>query len=144
MFDNMIQLNEDLMKNDLKDLVYSSVEETLNTLLGKEADELVNAHKYERSSGRQGYRFRHYKRNFQTTTGEVELKIPKLKGIPFETALIECCCRREFSVEETLIEMYLAGASMRRVEDITEALWGTKVSPRTISNLNRKAYEHIE
>ncbi len=48
------------------------------------------------------------------------------------------------SVEETLIEMYLAGVSVRRVEDITEALWGTKVSPGTISNLNKKTYEHIE
>lgn len=40
--------------------------------------------------------------------------------------------------------MYLAGVSVRRIEDITEALWGTKVSPGTISNLNKKAYEHIE
>ena len=30
------------------------------------------------------------------------------------------------SVEEALIEMYLAGVSVRRVEDITEALWGSK------------------
>ena len=40
--------------------------------------------------------------------------------------------------------MYLAGVSVRRVEDITEALWGTKVSPSTISELNKKAYVHIE
>ena len=33
---------------------------------------------------------------------------------------------------------------MRRVEDITEALWGTKVSPGTVSNLNKKIYGHIE
>ena len=31
-----------------------------------------------------------------------------------------------------------------RVEDITEALWGSKVSPATISELNKKAYVHIE
>ena len=43
-------------------------------------------------------------------------------------------------MEEALIEMYLSGVSVRRVEDITEALWGTKVSPGTISNLNKKAY----
>lgn len=143
MSDNIIQLNEDLIKNDLKDLVRSSVEETLNALLDKEADDLVNAQKYERSPERQGYRSGHYKRNFQTTSGEVELKMPKLKGIPFETAIIERYRRRESSVEEALIEMYLAGVSVRRVEDITEAL-GTKVSPGTISNLNKKAYEHIE
>lgn len=144
MSDNIIQLNEDLIKHDLKDLVRSSVEETLNALLDKEADELVNAGKYERSGERQGYRSGHYKRNFQTTAGEVKLSVPKLKGVPFETAIIERYRRRESSVEEALIEMYLAGVSVRRVEDITEALWGTKVSPGTISNLNKKAYEHIE
>lgn len=144
MSDNIIQLNEDLIKHDLKDLVRSSVEETLNALLDKEADELVNAQKYERSAERQGYRSGHYKRNFHTTAGEVELNVPKLKGVPFETAIIERYRRRESSVEEALIEMYLAGVSVRRVEDITEALWGTKVSPGTISNLNKKAYEHIE
>lgn len=30
------------------------------------------------------------------------------------------------------------------MEDITKALWGTKVSMGTISNLNKKAYGHIE
>ena len=70
--------------------------------------------------------------------------MPKLKGIQFETAIIERYKRRECSVEEALIEMYLAGVSVRRVEDITEMLWGTKVSSGTISNLNQKAYKHIE
>ena len=70
--------------------------------------------------------------------------MPKLKGISFETAIIEWCRRRESSVEEALIEMYLAGVSVRRVEDITEALWGSRVSPSTISKLNKKAYAHIE
>ena len=144
MSDNIIQLNQEIIHNELKNLVRNSVEETLNALLDKEADELVNAQKYERSSERQGYRSGHYKRNFQTTAGEVELKVPKLKGIPFETAIIERYRRRESSIEEALIEMYLAGVSVRRVEDITEALWGTRVSPGTISNLNKKAYEHIE
>ena len=66
--------------------------------------------------------------------------MPRLKGVTFETAIIERYRRRESSVEEALIEMYLAGVSVRRVEDITEALWGSKVSPSTISELNKKAY----
>lgn len=144
MSDNIIQLNEDLIKHDLKNLVRTSVEETLNALLDHEADELVNADKYERSGNRKGYRSGHYSRNFQTTSGDVTLNVPKLKGVQFETAIVERYRRRESSVEEALIEMYLAGVSVRRVEDITEALWGTKVSPGTISNLNKKAYEHIE
>lgn len=144
MSNNIIQLNEQVIKTELKELVRTSVEETLNNLLDKEADELLNADRYERNKDRLGYRSGHYKRNLTTTSGDVTLKVPKLKGIPFETAIIERYRRRECSVEEALIEMYLAGVSVRRVEDITEALWGTKVSPGTISNLNKKAYEHIE
>lgn len=144
MSNNIIQLNQDLIHNELRDLVKNSVEETLNALLDKEADVLVNAEKYERNAERQGFRAGHYTRNLMTTAGEVEVKMPKLKGLTFETAIIERYRRRESSVEEALIEMYLAGVSVRRVEDITEALWGSKVSPGTISNLNKKAYVHIE
>lgn len=140
----MIQLNEDLIKNNLKDLVRNSVEETLNALLDHEADELVRADKYQRSAERQGYRSGHYDRNFTTSSGDVTLHVPKLKGVPFETAIIERYRQRESSVEEALIEMYLASVSVRRIEDVTEALWGSKVSPGIISNLNKKAYEHIE
>ncbi len=74
----------------------------------------------------------------------MELKVPKLRTLPFETSIIERYKRRESSVEEALVEMYLAGVSVRRVEDITEALWGTKVSPGTISELNKKVYVRIE
>lgn len=141
--DKIIQLNEGAIKDELKELVRGSVEETLNGLLEKEAEALTNAAKYERTVKRSGYRSGHYSRNLTTTSGDVTLKMPNLKGIPFETAIIERY-RRESSVEEALIKMYLAGVTVRRVEDITEALWGSKVSPSTISRLNQKAYEHIE
>jgi len=81
----------------------------------------------------------------------VTLKVPKLRQLKFETAIIDRYRRRESSVEEALIETcppwageYLAGVSVRRIEDITEALWGTRVSPGTVSNLNKKIYERIE
>lgn len=140
----IVQLNEEVIKVELKELVRNSVEETLNNLLEKEAQELTQAARYERTESRQGYRSGHYSRNLTTTSGDVTLKVPRLKNVPFETAIIERYRRRESSVEEALIEMYLAGVSVRRVEDITEALWGSKVSPATISELNKKAYVHIE
>jgi hypothetical protein len=70
----------------------------------------------------------------------VRLRVPKLRWQTFETAIIERYRRRESSIEEALIEMYLAEVSVRRVEDITEeALWGTRVS-----DLNKKIYGKIE
>ena len=144
MSEKIIQLNEEAVKVELKELVRKSVEETLNEMLDKEAEELTGAVKYERTAARQGYRSGHYSRKLTTTSGEVTLEVPKLKGVPFETAIIERYRRRESSVEEALIEMYLAGVSVRRVEDISEALWGSRVSASTISDLNQKAYVHIE
>ena len=144
MSEKIVQLNEEVIKGQIKELVRGSVEETLNELLDAEAEKLTQAARYERNEQRQGYRSGHYSRNLTTTSGDVTLKVPKLKGISFETAIIERYRRRESSVEEALIEMYLAGVSVRRVEDITEALWGSKVSPATISELNKKAYVHIE
>ena len=118
---NIIKLDQELIHTELKDLVKNSVEETLNAMLDAEADRLVNAERYARDEERKGYRAGHYDRSFSTTAGDVNLKMPKLKGVTFETAIIERYRRRETSVEEALMEMYLA-----------------------ISNLNKKAYEHIE
>ena len=144
MSEKIVQLYEEVIKSQLMELVRGSVEETLNELLEAEPEKLTRAARYERNEQRQGYRSGHYNRNLTTTSGDVTLKVPKLKGISFETAIVERYRRRESSVEEALIEMYLAGVSVRRVEDITEALWGSKVSPSTISELNKKAYVHIE
>jgi len=141
---NVIEIDEARIRDHLGELVRGSVEETLNTLLDAEADRLCNAARYERTEARRDTRAGSYERTLQTRAGEVKLRVPKLRQQVFETAIIERYRRREASVEEALIEMYLAGVSVRRVEDITEALWGTKVSPGTISELNKKVYQHIE
>lgn len=141
---NMIQIDEQQIRSHVEEVVRSSVEDTLNGLLDAEADQLCQATKYERTDTRRDTRAGSYERKLQTKAGEVKLKIPRLRSLPFETQIIERYRRRESSVEESLMEMYLAGVSVRRVEDITEALWGTRVSPSTVSELNQKLYERIE
>ena len=140
----VIQIDEARIRDHLGEMVRGTVEETLNAMLDAEADQLCGAGRYERSEARQDTRAGSYDRTLQTSAGEVNLKIPKLRRQTFETAIIERYRRRESSVEESLIEMYLAGISVRRVEDITEALWGTRVSPSTVSELNQKIYGQIE
>lgn len=141
---NVVQIDEKRINDHLGELVRGTVEETLNGLLDAEADALCGAQRYERSPERTDYRAGSYDRTLHTKAGEVTLKMPKLRKQAFETAIIERYRRRESSIEESLIEMYLAGVSVRRVEDITEALWGTRVSSGTVSKLNQKVYKHIE
>jgi putative transposase len=143
-FTEVIKIDEGKVRQHVEEVVRSSVEETLNGLLEAEADELCGAKRYQRSVERLDTRAGHYQRSLQTKAGEVALRVPRLRSVPFETQIIERYRRRESSVEEAMIEMYLAGVSVRRVEDITEALWGTRVSPSTVSELNQKIYVHIE
>ena len=140
----VIAVDEEELRTHVSEVVRQSVEETLNGLLDAEADTLCQARRYERNADRASTRAGHYERNLQTKAGTVQLKVPKLRHMPFETAIIERYRRRESSVEEALVEMYLAGVSVRRVEDITEALWGSRVSPSTISDLNQKIFERVE
>jgi len=140
----VIQIDQNLIKDHLDKVVVKTVEETLNALLDAEADRLCGAKRYEHNAERTDTRAGHYERQLHTKAGEVMLKLPKLRSLPFETAIIERYKRREVSVEEALVEMYLAGVSVRRVEDITEALWGTRVSPSTVSELNQKIGAQIE
>lgn len=139
-----IEINEVQVQTHVDGLVRQTVEQTLNALLDAEADRLCQAGRYERSADRVDTRAGGYRRKLQTKAGEVTLKVPKLRTLPFETSIIERYRRREASVEEALVEMYLAGVSVRRVEDITEALWGSRVSPSTVSELNQRIYEQID
>jgi Transposase, Mutator family len=139
----LVQVDEAQVREHLDGVVRRTVEETLNALLDAEADHLCGARRYERSAARRDTRAGHYTRALHTQAGEVELKVPELRTLPFETAIVERYRRRESSVEEALVEMYLAGVSVRRVEDITEALWGTRLSPSAVSALNQRIYAQI-
>lgn len=121
---SIVSFDEQAVKDELRELVGETIKETINAMLDEEADRLVGARPYERTDERIG----HYERGFTTTSGQITLNMPKLKGMRFATAVIERYKRRETSVEEAIIEMYLAGVSTRRTEDVSEVLWGAGVS----------------
>jgi transposase-like protein len=140
----ILTLNAGKVESHLDKTVRETVEKVLNDYLDAEADELCGAKRYERSPDRLDTRAGHYTRSFEHKAGPLTLKVPKLRSVPFETAIIERYRRKQTSVEEALVEMYLVGVSVRRVEDITEALWGTRVSSSTVSELNQRIYGRIE
>jgi len=140
----VIRIDEARIHSHLDEMVRDTVQETLNKMLDTEADRLCNAQRYEHTEGRMDTRAGSYGRRLQTKAGLVNLKVPRLRKATLETVIIERYRRRESSVEEALIQMYLAGVSVRRIEDITQALWGTRVSPGTVSELSKKVYGRIE
>lgn len=140
----IIQFDDAMFETKLDAMVRDKVEQIVNAMLDAEADEIANAARYERTGERKAYRAGHYERSLTAKAGKLELKVPKLKGAVFESAVIERYRRREESVEEALIDMYLAGVSTRRVDDISQLLWGDRMPSQTLSDKLKKVYGEIE
>ena len=58
----IIHLNEPEIKKQLEGLVREKVEETLNSMLDAEADQITKAHRYERTDERADTQAGHYTR----------------------------------------------------------------------------------
>lgn len=140
MQDQILQVDENMLETRLDRLVSEKVEQLLNA----EADEITGAARYERTGDRKAYRVGHYERDLTVKAGAVTLKVPKLKGALFESAVIERYRRREQSVEEALIDMYLAGVSTRQVDDISRLLWGERMPSQTLSDKLKGVYAQID
>ena len=132
-------LNEGSLKPDLREPVGRTVEDTPDGLPGEEADDLVGAERHGRAAEREAHRAGHHDRSLTTSSGEVTLHMPKLKGMRFTAAIIERYRRRETGVEEAVIEMCLAGVPTRRIGDASEIPWGSSVSAATVSDLSERA-----
>ena len=144
MSQQILQVDQAMLETTLDWMVRKSVEETLNAMLDAEADEITGAARYERSGERKAYRAGHYERDLTVKAGKMSLKVPKLKGAVFESAVIERYRRREESVEEALIDMSLAGVSTRQVDDVSQLLWGDRMPSQTLSDKLKKVYADID
>lgn len=144
MSQQILQVDQAMLETTLDRMVRKSVEETLNAMLDAEADEITGAARYERSGERKAYRAGHYERDLTVKAGKMSLKVPKLKGAVFESAVIERYRRREESVEEALIDMYLAGVPTRQVDDVSQLLWGDRMPSQTLSDKLKKVYADID
>ena len=76
----IVSFDEQAVKDELRELVRKTIEETINAMLDEEADQLVGAGPYERTDERAAYRAGHYERGFTTTSGQVTLKRPSSRG----------------------------------------------------------------
>ncbi len=140
----MIRVEESEIRNYLDRQVKEAVKQVLEEIMNQEAEELLCAKPYERSPERKDHRNGSRKRKLKTRVGEIELSVPRLRTLAFQTMVIERYRRMEISLEEALVEMYLLGISTRKITDITEALSDFPFSSSAQSRLNKKVYGKLE
>ena len=85
----IVEINEQEIKDHLGEMVKNTVEDTLNRMQDAEAEAICNAEKFEHSPDWLDTRAEYYDRKLETKAGTLNLKVPKLCKLPFETAKIQ-------------------------------------------------------
>ena len=123
-------------------VVLGGVEETLNALPEAEADRACNA-PYERIEARQNTRAVPLRTQASDQAGEVRLKVAKLRAQAFENCDHQRYWRAGSSVEEALIETYLAGVSVRRTPHASQPRQVTELLIDHISTSRSQGFARI-
>lgn len=140
----IIQVDQAMFETELDRMVSRKVEEILDAMLDADAERVAGAGRYERSDGRKAYLAGHYERRLTVKAGGMTVRVPRLKGALFESAVIQRHRTRESSVEEALMEMYFSGVSTRQVDAVGERLWGDRMPPQTLSDDLKRIYKDID
>ncbi|MGB7382315.1 MAG: IS256 family transposase, partial [Rhodococcus sp. (in: high G+C Gram-positive bacteria)] len=94
----------------------------LQALIDAEATEVLGAARYERSTERTNYRNGTRAKTVATTSGDVEVQIPKLRSGSFFPSLLERRRRIDQALYAVIMEAYVHGVSTRNVDDLVTAL----------------------
>ena len=116
----------------------------LNLVMQFEAMEQIDAEPYQRVGSRKAYRNGYKERSLKTRVGELSLKKPQFREIPFQTKVFDRYSRVERALINAVIESYLQGVSTRRVQDIVSRLGIEELSASSVSRIAKELDEKVE
>ncbi|MCV7025980.1 MULTISPECIES: IS256 family transposase [Mycolicibacterium] len=117
----------------------------LQALIEAEAAEAIGAGRYQRSEQRNTHRNGHRAKTVSTTSGDIEVKIPKLRAGSFFPSLLERRRRIDKALHAVIMEAYVHGVSTRSVDDLVAALGvGSGVSKSEVSRICAGLDKEIE
>ena len=119
----------------VKDKLRQAVRVALISVLEEEVTAIIGAAPYERSQGRRDQRKGHYRRDLETTLGQIQdLPVPRTRA-GYHTQLFERYHRRRDELDSAMTQMFVGGASQAKVGEVMETLTGSKPSPSTVSRV---------
>jgi putative transposase len=116
----------------------------LNLVMQFEAMEQIDAEPYQRIGSRKAHRNGYKERSLKTRVGELKLKKPQFREIPFQTKVFDRYSRVERALINAVIESYLQGVSTRRVQDIVSRLGIEELSASSVSRIANELDERVE
>jgi transposase-like protein len=110
-----------------------AVEILVNEAMQLERAAALEAAPYERSPRRRGYANGFKPKRLKTRVGELELAVPKTRGVPFYPSALERGSRSERALKAAVAEMYVQGVTTRKVAAVMEELCGFDVTSSQVS-----------
>ena len=133
--DALVWLRKQLESDD-NDLLREMIRSFAEGLMSAEADVLCGAGYGEVSPDRVNRRNGYRTRRWDTRTGSIDLRIPKLRtGSYFPEWLLDARRRSERAFIQVVTEAYVRGVSTRRVEGLVETLGVASLSKSQVSEM---------
>lgn len=127
--------SQEVFEAMLKERLRSAVRIALMEILEEEVTAFIGAKPYERSAERRDHRNGHYRRDLETTVGQIsDLPIPRTRS-GHQTQLFERYHRRREEVDSAMVEMFVKGVSTQKVGEVMETLTGSQPSASSVSRV---------
>jgi putative transposase len=125
-----------------------AIEILLSEAMKLERSAFLEAGPYERSEERRGYANGYREKRVKTRLGELELEIPRVRGLAdgeraFYPKALERGERSERALKLALAQMWVEGVSTRKVTEITRELCGLEVTSSQVSRAAKLLDEEI-
>ena len=119
--------------------IFAAVYQVLGRLIvagvEHEMDKFVGARCDERAETRRTYRAGRRPRRFTVLGHDLMLRIPRARIAGFRSQLLEYRKRRHADFDDAVVDLYVAGTAMRETTAVLQEIFGTSVSPGTVSTL---------
>ena len=131
---------------DLKSQTVIALKRLLETSMEIEIQDLVGAKRWKHIVPRPSFRNGHYFRNLLTTMGLITLlKVPRLREGKKGFKVLPRYVQRAPDVDKGVLEMFLAGVSTRRVQEVLMPWMGKPtLSAGTVSTITKVLDEEVQ
>src|SRR5215208_4801565 len=133
-----------LLEQDDVDALREGVRVLAQIVMDTEVSAQIGAGHYERSLERTAYRNGYRARRWDTRTGTIELKIPKLTSGTYFPSLLEPRRRAERALHAVIVEAYVKGVSTRKVDDLVRALGMDGISRSEVSRITKSLDSEVK
>lgn len=135
--------SQEQIRVDLTQIFRGAIRMTLEAMLEEEVKAMVGVERFERGSGRRGYRNGSYLRGLLTSMGHIEVAVPRTRE-GSAAGVIGEYKRRTDEVDAMVTEAYVSGVSQRKMGDVTETLMGERVSKSVVSRVAKRLEQTVE